>query len=121
MLNLNSMMVGSDQPKVMADFYEKVLEKKPDMVDGDWYGFHCGSMFWGVGPHDKIHGKSKEADRIIINFETKEVEKEFARIKSLGATVVKEPYKMDPNQSMMIATFADPDGNLFQLMSPWEG
>jgi predicted enzyme related to lactoylglutathione lyase len=31
--------------------------------------------------------------------------------------VVKEPYEL---QGMWIATFADPDGNYFQLMSPWE-
>ncbi len=121
MLNLNSMMMSSDQPKVMAEFYEKVLDKKPDMVDGDWYGFNVGPMFLGIGLHDKIHGKAKDADRIIINFETKEVQKEFDRIKALGATVIKEPYQMDPKQPMLIATFADPDGNLFQLMSPWEG
>jgi predicted enzyme related to lactoylglutathione lyase len=31
--------------------------------------------------------------------------------------VVKEPYEL---QGMWIATFADPDGNYFQLTSPWE-
>jgi predicted enzyme related to lactoylglutathione lyase len=54
---------------------------------------------------------------VILNFETKEVKDEFERIKGAGATVVKEPYEIE---GMWIATFADPDGNYFQLMSPWE-
>ena len=54
---------------------------------------------------------------MILNFETKEVKEEFERIKETGATVIKEPYEM---QGAWIATFADPDGNYFQLMTPWE-
>jgi predicted enzyme related to lactoylglutathione lyase len=54
---------------------------------------------------------------MMFNFETKEVKEEFERIKETGATVVKEPYEM--GEGMMIATFSDPDGNYFQLMSPW--
>jgi len=35
---------------------------------------------------------------------------------------VKEPYQMGeaPGQDVAIATFADPDNNYFQLMSPME-
>ena len=54
---------------------------------------------------------------MILNFETKDVREEFDRIKGAGATVIKEPYEL---QGMWIATLADPDGNYFQLMSPWE-
>ena len=41
---------------------------------------------------------------------------EFERIKDLGAEVVKEPYELDGN--FWLATFADPDGNCFQLATP---
>ena len=121
MLNLNSLMFGSEQPKVLTEFYKKVVGKDPDMVDGDWSGFMCGSCFFSIGAHDKIHGKAKEPERVILNFETTEVQKEFDRIKALGATVIKEPYNPDPKDtSIMIATLADPDGNFFQLMTPWK-
>jgi len=58
--------------------------------------------------------------RLIINFETPDVRKEFDRIKGLGATVVAEPYNPaeDDSQEMLLATFEDPDGNYFQLASP---
>lgn len=120
MLNLNSLLVFSENPKVLREFYEKVLEKKPDMDYGEYFGFTAGKTFLSFGPHDKVKGKSKEPERIMINFETKEVKEEFERIKKLGAKVIAEPYQMDEDSTGWIATFADPDGNYFQLMTPWE-
>ena len=110
-------MVGSMQPKVMSEFYEKVFAKKPDMVDGEWCGWQVGSTFFGIGHHSKMEGQAKDPGRVMYNFETADVKGEFERIKGLGASVIKEPYDMG---GMWIATFSDPDGNLFQLMSPWK-
>ncbi len=110
-------MIGSQQPKVLAEFYEKVFDKKPDMSEDEWAGWQVGSCFFGIGKHSEVKGKAKEPQRVIINLETKEVKEEFARIKKSGAKVIKEPYEM---QGAWIATFADPDGNYFQLMTPWE-
>jgi len=118
MINLNSLMIGSAQPKILARFYEKVFEKKPDMVDGDWYGWQVGSCFFGLGHHSEVKGKTKEPGRMMFNLQTKKVKEEFERIKKIeGAEVIKEPYEM---QGAWIATFGDPDGNYFQLMTPWE-
>ena len=121
MLNLNSIMLGSDNPKALVVFYEKVLGKKPDWSEGDWGGFTCGSCFLTIGSHSKVKGKSQNPERVMLNFETIDVVEEFARIKKLGATVVAEPYNPDEkHKDMKIATFADPDGNFFQLMTPWK-
>jgi predicted enzyme related to lactoylglutathione lyase len=116
MLKMNSIMVGTPQPKVLGAFYEKVLGK-PDWTDGDWYGWKAGNGNLTIGEHSEVKGKAKEPQRFILNFESKDVKKEYERIKSLGATVVKELYEME---GAWIATFADPDGNYFQVMSPWE-
>ena len=45
---------------------------------------------------------------------------EFERIKGLGATVEHEPYQPggDAAGEMWLATFADPDGNFFQIATP---
>lgn len=110
-------MVGTMQPKKLAEFYEKIFDKKPDMEEGSWYGWSVGNCFFSVGEHSEVKSSSKEPQRIIMNLETKEVKEEFARMKEAGATVVKEPYEM---QGAWIATLADPDGNYFQLMTPWE-
>jgi predicted enzyme related to lactoylglutathione lyase len=114
-LNFNSVLVGSTQPKELAAFYEKVFEKAPDFIDGDYSGWQVGSSFLTVGSHSELAGRAKEPQRILLNFETSNVKDEFERIKALGATVAKEPYEIGGG---WIATFADPDGNYFQLMSP---
>jgi len=110
-------MIGSGDVKALAEFYEKVFDKKPDMQDEKYYGWSVGSIFFSVGEHSEVKGKSKEPPRVMFNLETKEVKEEFERIKKIGAEVIKEPYEM---QGAWIATLADPDGNYFQLMTPWE-
>jgi predicted enzyme related to lactoylglutathione lyase len=127
MLNLNNVMLGTSQLDAMAKFYEQVFGRPADMNDGGFRGWSVGNMFFSVGEHSEVKGSSKEPQRIILNFETTDVKGEFARLKALGATIVKEPYGMnekgeviETDDAMWIATFADPDGNYFQLMSPWE-
>lgn len=73
MLNLNSVMIGSMQPKVMADFYTKILGKAPDMVEGNWSGWSVGSSFLSVGEHSEMSGPAKDPGRIMFNFETTEM------------------------------------------------
>lgn len=121
MLNFNSIMIGTHDPKALADFYEKVFEKVPDWTDGSWSGWQMGNTHLTIGEHSEVKGKAKEPQRIILNLETDEVEEEFERIKNLGAKVIKEPYHPGEVAEMSIATFADPDGNYFQLMSPFNG
>lgn len=110
-------MLGSTQPKVLAEFYEKVFDKVPDFSNGEWYGWQVGSSFLMMGQHDDMESQAKEPGRLMFNLETKEVQEEFGRIVRLGAKVIKEPYEIEGG---WIATLADPDGNYFQLMTPWE-
>ena len=117
MLDLSSIMVSSAKPAELAKFYEKVFKRAPDWADGDWYGWEAGTAWFHIGPHSEITGKAKEPARVIFNFQTRTVKAEFERIKGLGAKVIAEPYEMDGSK---IATFADADGNYFQLMSPWK-
>lgn len=118
MLNLNSIMIGTQNPKELAAFYRMVFEKAPDMEEGGWSGWSIGNTFITIGEHSEVKGKAKEPQRVLFNFETEEVTEEFERISKInGATVIKEPYDMG---GAWIATLADPDGNYFQLMSPWE-
>lgn len=118
MLNLNSIMIGSADPKKLAEFYEKVFGRAADSLEGTWYGWQAGtSTYFSIGEHSEVKDKAKEPQRLILNFETKEVKEEFARLKGIdGVTVIKEPYDI---QGAWIATLADPDGNYFQLMTPW--
>lgn len=117
MLRLNNVMVGTRDPKAMARFYGIVFGRPADLNEGDqWFTWHTSDkMSLSFGPHSEVTGKAKEPQRFILNMETAEVQKEFARLKKAGATVIKEPYEMG---GAWIATLADPDGNYFQLVSP---
>jgi predicted enzyme related to lactoylglutathione lyase len=117
MLDLNSVMIGSKHPKVLAAFYEKVIGKPPDMTDAEhgFFGWQVGKGNLAVLEHSEMGGMAKDPGRLLLNFETTQVQEEFERIKTLGGTVVRAPYQIG---EAWIATLADPDGNYFQLVSP---
>jgi len=117
MLNLNSVMIGTKQPKVLAAFYEKVLGMPAGMVDEEYgfYGWQAGAAYLSILDHSEMVGRTKDPGRIMFNFETPHVKDEYERIKALGAIVIREPYEMEGG---WIATLADPDGNYFQLVTP---
>ena len=116
-LNLNSIMIGTAQPGVLAAFYEKVFGRPADMSEGGWYMWQAGNCSLSIGEHSEVKGQAKEPSRIILNLETKQVKEEFERLQNMQVTVIKEPYEMGGG---WIATLADPDGNFVQLMTPWE-
>ncbi len=118
MLNLNSLLLFSEAPKKLVDFYRKVLAREPKWQEEEYSGFEIGACALIIGPHGKVQGQSKNPERIMFNFETDEVKGEFGRMKSLGAKVIAEPYQAGHDQKHWIATLADPDGNYFQLVSP---
>lgn len=121
MLNLSSVMIGTKQVDVMGKFYEGVIGKPADMSEGGWYGWSIGNAYLTVGEHSEMGGMAKDPGRIMFNFETDDVEGEFERIMKVeGAKEIKAPYSMGDNNDMWIATIADPDGNYFQLNSPWK-
>ena len=118
MLNLSTVMIGSEDPKALSEFYTKVLGE-PAWQDGGYVGWQAGNATLMIGPHSEVKGRNETPGRIILNFETPEVQGEFERIKGLGATVVREPYQPGGGPpEMWLATFEDPDGNYFQLASP---
>lgn len=120
MLKWAAVMLGSDNPDKLAEFYKKVFGD-PMWEQGGYTGFNTGDTGLMVGPHDKVTGPAKEPERVIMNFATEDVPGEFERLKGLGATVIQEPYKPQEDSEMVIATLADPDGNYFQIAPPWEG
>jgi predicted enzyme related to lactoylglutathione lyase len=124
MLNLTTVMIGSENPEALTDFYTQVLGD-PTWKDGGFVGWQTPTGMLFIGAHSEVKGRSSTPGRIILNFETPDVAAEFARIKELGAAVKEEPYQPgDPGEQsesggeFWLATFEDPDGNYFQLASP---
>jgi hypothetical protein len=103
-MNLNSIMIGSENPGRLTDYYARLFGK-PVMEDADFAGWQIGTGFVSVGPHDQVKGKNAHPGRVMWNIETSDVKGDFERLKE-GAP------------EMWVATFSDPDDNYFQLMSP---
>jgi len=116
-MNLNSILIGSEDPKQLADYYTKLFGE-PTWDEGGYTGWQIGSGGVTVGPHDQVKGKNTQPGRVIWNVESTDVKGDFDSFAAAGATVVQEPYRPDDDQDMWVATFSDPDDNYFQLVSP---
>jgi len=118
-MNLNSILIGSEEPERLVAYYKKLFGD-PTWDESGYIGWQVGTGGFTIGPHDEVKGNNEQPGRIIWNIESSDVRGDFDRFKAAGATVVQEPY--DPGDEadgdMSIATFADPDGNYFQLVSP---
>jgi len=121
-LDFNNILIGSEDPQKLADYYTKLLGE-PAMSGGGYTGWAFGRGFVSVGPHSDVHGRNTTPGRLIWNITTADVQGVFERFKAAGAIVTKEPYsmEMEGQPTAWIATFEDPDGNYFQLTTPYEG
>ncbi len=62
-LNLNNVMLGSEDPKRLADFYMKVLGKpNPDWSDeaNGWFSWQAGDGSLAIGPHSEVKGMNPQ-------------------------------------------------------------
>lgn len=116
-MNLNSILIGSEQPERLASYYTKLFGE-PGWNASGYVGWMVGTGALTVGPHDQVHGTNPAPGRIIWNIETPDVRGEFDRLVGAGATVVREPYEFEEGSGEWICTLADPDENYFQLVSP---
>src|SRR2546430_10515352 len=71
-MNFNSIMIGSEDPKRLVDYYTKILGK-PAMSEGGYDGWQIGSGWITIGPHDEVKGKNPTAGRLILNIESQDV------------------------------------------------
>ncbi len=116
MLKLNSILINSGNQKELIKFYEAVFEKPIS----EMMGWQLGNVYLVMLEHSEVKGKNTGVSRVMFNLETTDVKGEFERISKIeGVQVIKAPYQMEEWDGW-IATMADPDGNYFQLMTPWE-
>ena len=116
-MNFNSVLIGSEDPRRLADYYSRLFGE-PQWQDDDYTGWLIGSGTITVGPHSEVKGRNPAPGRMLLNIESPDVQADFARLAAAGAIVVREPYTFEGAPEAWIATFADPDDNYFQLMSP---
>ena len=115
-MDFNSVLIGSEDPERLVAYYTKLFGE-PQFSTGGYSGWGIGSGWITIGPHSEVKGRNQQPGRILLNLETSDVQGDFERFKASGATVVAEPYSFE-DEPGLIATFEDPDGNYFQLMTP---
>ena len=121
--NFESITIGSSNATKLANFYKKKvgLKQSWDAVMGkntNVYGFTIGKMDLVIMDHAKVKGKSKDPTRLVFNLEVDNIEKEFAKLKKAGVKVVAKIHHIQ--EYGYLATFADLDGNHFQIVKTRE-
>lgn len=119
-MTINSIMIGSQDPQTLKEYYSKLFGKPMMDEEGGYTSWQIGNSGLTVGPHDQVKGKNAQPGRIMWNIETADVKGEFDRLREAGAIVVREPYRPSEEHDMWIATLSDPDDNYWQLASPWD-
>jgi hypothetical protein len=75
-MNLNSILIGSEDPQRLVDYYTKLFGE-PAWNEGGYIGWLIGSGSMTVGPHDQVSGKNTQPGRIIWNIESADVKADF--------------------------------------------
>src|SRR5205807_10282947 len=83
-MNFNSIMIGSEDPKRLVDYYTKILGK-PARSDGGYDGWQIVSGWITIGPHDDVKGKNPTPGRPILQTESDDVEEAMQRCRRAGA------------------------------------
>ena len=117
-MNLNSILIGSENAPRLAEYYTKLFGK-PGWDDGGYVGWLIGSGGLTVGPHSEVHGSNTEPGRLIINIETPDVKGEFARLQAAGATVVREPYNFESRRMPGSRPSATPTATTSSSSARW--
>lgn len=107
-LLLDSLVIGSDRPEELKDWYRTVLGGQED-ADG---AFVFGPARLFVFPHSEIHGPSAEPARILINFRVEDARAVESELKEKGARFVRD---VEEQPFGLLGTIVDLDGNYLQI------
>jgi len=98
----------------MVRFYRDTLGLAPRSVKPDFINFDWSGVRLSVGVHDRVRGASRESLRIMINLTVGDIRAAHERLTRAGVVFSRAPAQED--WGGWVATFADPDGNILQLM-----
>src|SRR3989344_1361043 len=118
---IESIILFSESAKRLAKFYREVVGLKQTMAaemgenNENYFGFKIGKgPELGVMDHSKVKGTNKNPERMIFNLEVDDIKKEAKRLIKAKAKKIQDIYHVEGYG--YIATFADVDGNYFQLV-----
>jgi predicted enzyme related to lactoylglutathione lyase len=105
--------ITSENPERLMKFYMDVigLPKNPNMGDG---AVDAGGTTIGFDGHSDTKGSTKEPSRVLIDLFVDDIAAEQKRLEAAGVKFSRSQGK--EYWGGIISTFADPDGNLVQLI-----
>ena len=98
----------------LRTFYVDALGLTPRSDRAGFVSFEFGDRRLTVTLHDDVEGPTSEPTRIMINFEVDDIDGTFRRLVAHGAPAIRPP--SPESWGGVVATSADPDGNIIQLM-----
>lgn len=115
-----SIIISSENPQKLSNFYQDIVGlriKEEYQSDEGEVSFEMevgeGSAIY-INSHSEVKGKAQEPLRVLINLEVDDAEKEADRLKEAGVDQIEPLYHIEGYG--LISTFADPDGNYFQVV-----
>jgi predicted enzyme related to lactoylglutathione lyase len=103
-----------DRHAPMRSFYVEALGLTPRSDREGFVNFEFGGRRLTITLHDRVDGANADPLRIMVNFAVDDVDATFKRLVEHGAPAIRPP-SPEP-WGGLIATSADPDGNIIQLM-----
>jgi predicted enzyme related to lactoylglutathione lyase len=117
---IHSVGIWTEDVGRLAPFYKDKLGLETEMEGDEFTVFKAaspGSPQLFLGKHSAVRGRSKEPDRVMVNFLVADCQAAYDELGGRGVEFTREP-GIDPEDGFMIATFQDPDGNTLQIFQP---
>ncbi len=118
--SFESVCIWSQNYKKLANWYKETfdleIDTQLDLSDDTGIGFMLGEVFFWIGEHDQVKGKSHDPYRIMPGFNVDSVTELYEHISKKGVEFIRKP-SLSPTKDYYAATALDPDGNVIQFFS----
>ena len=110
---IHSVIVWTEDLPRLTAFYRDVMGLQLEMETDGFVAFQgAGGAQLALGTHSEVTGRAKDPYRLMVDFQVDDCQTEYKRLKGQGVEFMRSPGQ---DEGAIIATFADPDGNLLQL------
>ncbi len=98
---IEGILLGSANATKLAKFYREVVGLKQTMeyemgeANEKGFAFEMNGAGFYINDHSKVIGANKNPERLIINFEVGDIEKEAARLKKEKVKVQQDTYHLE--------------------------
>jgi len=115
-LNVAGLIIWTEASQFasMRSFYSDILELPIRSDRKELINFELNDFRLTIAVHSQVKSSSKDPLRIMINFGTTQIHKTFNTFKHKGVEFLRNPEQ--ESWGGWVATFADPDGNIIQLL-----